>query len=326
MEDAERWLNDGLLIPYALAVPLELDPRRRQRIHPEEAQKGLLYYCPECSQALHLFGGSHIQRLHFRHDEYTVRCDFREDGADRVIARHAILDAVMSLVDDRYNPDRAVKLVLHCPACAAMQPGQPLPERVAAVLIKYPVRAQGSGTSRLADVVLVDDQDSELCLIEIHRDREAPQFRFRDFTTIPWVIVRAKPTMADPRALVAKYSGNLEPFTCQSCQSRLPQPMERLDANDEPWGKTWLKNNTDASHQEAIQWAAQVANALPSTILATSTNTDEALIVDIETGRVYKRLRSPIGQVIAHCHYLNKQTRRRVYCVVQAGQVLPPMY
>lgn len=216
------------LIPYALTLP------DRRRVSPEVAAKGENYECPECGQILRLCAGEshHHRRSYFRHEEYQRPCAFREDGADRVLARHALLNAVMDKVEG--VSDEAVTLLHVCRRCR-IRYEQNLPTEVVQVNLKHWVKpASGEGHSRLADVALLDSEGHERCLIEIFRGREKPEFRFRQFTQTAWVILRAKPTLLEPHRLVVEAEGNFwECPTCKQLDNALRQRQENLKRREE---------------------------------------------------------------------------------------------
>ncbi len=298
--DEALWLQRGLLIPYALRLPLEVDGERRTRLRPDAAAKGETYYCPECGQALHLHGGGR-RRRHFRHDEYVRPCAFREDGADRVLARHAVFDAVLTSLERPADPEAWVWWVRTCPACGRYETEQPLPAEVASAALKRPVPLASTETVRSADVALLDAHGQNVCLVEIHRDREAPAFRFRDQSVYAWVLLAARPTLAEPQRWRVEQAGNLPPLQCPQC-ARAPLAWRPDDFR-----------SVAARRRRA---------PVPDAVWQESRQTDLALIVNTETGVVLQRLSVPDAQARAHCHGLNRRAGRALYVAVRAGRAL----
>lgn len=266
------WLAQGLLIPYAL--DMRTAPPRRLR--PGEAAKGRGYVCAECGQALRLHGGAR-QRLHFRHEAYLRPCGFREDGADRVIARHAVLDAA--------GRPEGVRLICPCPVCRAPVE-QPWPAPVAEARLKHPVATRAGG--RVADVALLDAAARLVAVIEIHRDREPPAWRFRDVTPVPWVVASARPLIADPHQVRAEQVGGLAVPPCAACTAAAQAQAAR----------------------ERRSAAGEADTPAPS------------LLVDLDTGEVVKRLHAPLDVVLGHCAFLNQRAGRRRYAVLRHGEIV----
>ncbi len=187
-----------LRIPYALAESGEC-------VRPRNAQRGARYACPECHERVVLRRGE-IRVPHFAHYRAPESCRLAGEGWLHVAAKHAVFAAVLNGVD---GGSPRVQLFRTCDVCRE-EKWQTLPPKVKKAQVEYRLPS-----GRVADIALLDADDSVLAVVEVRYSHEVDAEKATDLGEIPWIELSAMDALTRPDRWRPLACDGLRAFHCR---------------------------------------------------------------------------------------------------------------
>ena len=187
-------MEKSLRIPYAIV--------EGNKIKPENARKGVEYFCPECNEKL-IFRSGQKMRKHFAH--HSSNCAFMNEGWAHLSAKYQIRYWIEEWIAGNA---KAPRLIRECSICKE-RTEQDIPRSVKQIEFEKTI------DSFRVDIALCDEFGNILCGIEV-KNTHAIDDRKREISKHPWIEVSAEQIlMEDSSCLHVLQEENLNPYFCK---------------------------------------------------------------------------------------------------------------